>query len=178
VELISSAERNKLFDRFEREAFHLELRDDYSLPDEDGPFQHWLAGHPTDTSFLTPWLHLVQRATARGMAIRRVRIVTEPVSAYIRWEHEITPLNEQAGETIRWLPRHLLPDHAVFPFDQADWWLFDDRLVAVGHFDPDGRVLGSELVEKADAVRACARLRDELWARAIPHSDYQAPNCP
>ncbi len=43
-------------------------------------------------------------ARRRGVIIRRTRIVSEPVSEYIRWEHEITSANAEAGEDVRWLP--------------------------------------------------------------------------
>lgn len=46
------------------------------------------------------------RATAaRGVKLRRARIVSEPVSEYIRFEHDGTPQNIAAGEDVRWLPR-------------------------------------------------------------------------
>ncbi|MFD3504468.1 DUF6879 family protein [Streptomyces sp. NPDC058678] len=173
MELISSAERNRLFDRFKHDAFHLELRDDYSVPGERGPFESWLKGENVDYAYLTPWARLVEQAARRGMTVRRVRVVTEPLSPYIQWEHATTILNEQAGEAIRWLPRHLLPAGATFPFDGRDWWLYDDRLLAVGHFDPDGRVLGSEIIEDPGAVAQCLRVRDLLWATAIPHTEYK-----
>ncbi|MFF0794627.1 DUF6879 family protein [Streptomyces spiralis] len=173
MQLISSAERNRLFEHFQRDAFHLELRDDYSVPGENGPFRSWLEGGDVDSSYLKPWIHLIQQTTARGMTVRRVRVVTEPVSPYIRWEYETTPLNEEAGEDIRWLPRHLLPADITFPFKAKDWWLYDDRLLAVGHFDADGRVLGSEIVDAPDHVAQCVALRDLLWTCAIPHAEYK-----
>ncbi|MFD6549679.1 DUF6879 family protein [Streptomyces sp. NPDC058398] len=173
MELISSAERNLLFARYKRDAFHLELRDDYSVPDEDTPFRNWLSGRDSDHSYLAPWIQLVRQCTRRGMTIRRVRVVTEPVTPYIQWEHALTALNAEAGEDIRWLPRHLLPQTATFPLDGRDWWLFDDQLLAVGHFDTDGRVLGSQLILDQDAVVACAALRDQLWTAAIPHTAYK-----
>ncbi|MEU1890147.1 DUF6879 family protein [Streptomyces pristinaespiralis] len=46
--LISSAERNQLLDSLARDAFHLELRDDYSVPNEEGPFANWQRGEPDD----------------------------------------------------------------------------------------------------------------------------------
>lgn len=172
MELISSAERNRLFERFHHDAFHLELRDDYSVPDEDGPFQRWLGGEETEHSYLAPWFRLVRQSTARGMTVRRVRVVSEPLTPYIQWEHTVTAANEGAGEDIRWLPRRLLPADAVFPFDGQDWWLFDDRLLAVGYFDQAGRVLGSQIIEDTDTVTQCARLRDRLWTLAVPHTEY------
>ncbi|MFI5803135.1 DUF6879 family protein [Streptomyces sp. NPDC051561] len=173
MELISSAERNQLFESFEQEAFHLELRDDYSVPEEDGPFQSWLRGEPNDPSFMDYWVNLVRRTTASGGAWRRVRVVTEPHSDYVRWEYETTPVNLEAGESIRWLPRHKLPEEISFPAGGNDWWLIDSRLVAVGHFDNDGRVLGSELIEDPKVVAECVRIRGLLWGLATPHAEYK-----
>ncbi|WP_333739987.1 DUF6879 family protein [Streptomyces sp. IBSBF 2806] len=172
MELISSAERNRLFERFHHDAFHLELRDDYSVPDENGPFQRWMAGEETDHSHLASWLRLVRRSTVRGMTVRRVRVVTEPLTPYIQWEHAVTTANQGAGENIRWLPRQLMPADTALPCDGHDWWLFDDRLLAVGHFDPEGRTLGSQIIEDTAIVAQCARLRDQLWTLAVPHTEY------
>ncbi|AYV29614.1 DUF6879 family protein [Streptomyces goshikiensis] len=173
MELISSAERNRLFETFEHDAFHLELRDDYTVPNEESPFTRWLSGEPDDLQWFEPWAREMRRVTADGRTVRRVRVVTQPHSPYIQWEHSLTDGNELAGEDIRWLPRHLLPNGLRLPMDGNDWWLFDDRLLAVGHFDHEGRVLGSELIEDVNAVEECIRVRDLLWASAIPHAEYK-----
>jgi hypothetical protein len=110
VDLITPAQRDELFNSFERDAFHLELRDDYGSPIEDTPYARWQRGEPDD------YAH----------------------SQYVGWEHSLTHLNLEAGENIRWLPRHQLPEEVTFPVDGNDWWLYDDRLLAVGHFDPEG----------------------------------------
>ncbi|MEU9919701.1 DUF6879 family protein [Streptomyces sp. NPDC051001] len=173
MELISSAQRNRLFETFTRDAFHLELRDDYSVADEDGPYESWLRQEPVNYAYMQPWTQLIQRVTGQGKTVRRVRVVTQPHSPYIQWEHAATAHNEDAGEQIRWLARHFLPDELVFPVADNDWWLFDGRLLAVGHFDSGGRVLGSELVETADVVAECVRVRDLLWDLATPHREYR-----
>jgi hypothetical protein len=173
LKLISSAERNQLFEQFAQDAFHLELRDDYSVPDEDGPYASWLRGEAVDNSYMEPWLRMVRRVTREGKTVRRVRVVTEPHTPYIQWEHATTPTNEEAGEAVRWIPRHDLPRHLSLPMDGNDWWLFDGRLLAVGHFDKHGRVLGSELIDAPDLVSECARVRDLLWDLATPHSEYK-----
>ncbi|MEU9376178.1 DUF6879 family protein [Streptomyces sp. NPDC048255] len=172
MKLISSAERNRLFGSFAQDAFHLELRDDYSVPDEDGPFADWLRG-VVDNSYMEPWTSMIRRVTDQGKTVRRVRVVTEPHSPYVQWEYATTPVNQDAGEDIRWLPRHDLPPGLDFPVDGNDWWLFDDRILAVGHFDETGRVLGSELIEDSDVVAECVRVRDLLWASAVAHREYK-----
>ncbi|MCX4725830.1 DUF6879 family protein [Streptomyces sp. NBC_01306] len=178
MDLITIAQRDELFNSFERSAFHLELRDDYGSPIEDTPYARWQRGEPDDYAWLGPWMTLMKRVTGEGRTVRRVRVVTEPHSQYVGWENSLTHLNLAAGEDIRWLPRHQIPDGLTFPITGNDWWLFDDRLLAVGHFDEEGRVLGSELIEDPGTVSECIRVRDLLWASAIHHAEYCSPNGP
>ncbi|GLV82417.1 hypothetical protein Slala03_21060 [Streptomyces lavendulae subsp. lavendulae] len=173
MDLITSAQRDELFDTFERDAFHLELRDDYGSPVEDTPYARWQRGEPDDLAWLGPWKALMRRATSVGKTVRRVRVVTEPHSRYVTWEHSNTVENLAVGEDIRWLPRHQLPEGVVFPVQGNDWWLYDDKLLAVGHFDGEGRVLGSELITDPETVAECVRVRDLLWGLAIPHGEYK-----
>jgi len=42
--------------------------------------------------------------TERGVQIRRVRIVSEPVTDYIMFEHATTGSNVAAREDVCWLP--------------------------------------------------------------------------
>jgi hypothetical protein len=173
VQLVSSQQRDQLFGEVEREAFHLELRDYYGTPAEDGVFASWRAGTLDHRAWLAAWSAVVRDLTATGKAVRRLRVVTEPISEYVRFEWEVTPDNLAAGEDIRWLPRHLLPVGIVFPRGGLDWWLFDDRVAAFGHFHEDGQVKGSEIVTDPAAVRQCAAVRDRLWPLAIRHDEYQ-----
>lgn len=67
-------------------AVHLEMRDGYT-PD-DPWFLAWLAGDREDFQrrLTRPWLELIREVTARGVQVRRARVVSEPVSDYIRFE--------------------------------------------------------------------------------------------
>ncbi|WP_079407389.1 DUF6879 family protein [Streptomyces sp. 3211] len=49
------------------------------------------------------------------------------------------PVNEEAGEHMRWFPRHSLPVDLVLPGGGNDWWEFDDKVLAVGPLDENGR---------------------------------------
>jgi hypothetical protein len=171
--LISSEERDKLFRKFTSDAFHLELRDSYGNPLEDGILARWRGGTLGDRGWLQPWLAMIREVTGSGKTVRRLRVITEPVTEYVRFEWEITPDNLAAGEDIRWLPRHLLPEAITFPRGGLDWWLFDDRQAAFGHFDDEGCVLGSEIVTDPATVAQCASVRNALWPLAIRHGDYE-----
>lgn len=145
------------------------MRDAYT-PD-DPQFLEWLEGKPRPVPASPAWYDLVREHTARGVRFRRARIVSEPVSDYIRFEYEATAgLNVAAGEDVRWLPRR----HAsALCLPGNDYWLFDDRLVRFHHFSGDGRVVEDELCDDPEVAAACAAAFDVVWARAIPHADYR-----
>jgi hypothetical protein len=83
-------------------AAHLEMRDHYML--DDPAYLDWLAGRPVDPAERWPdWLTSVRATVDRGVAVRRARIVSEPVADYIRFEYDVTDgLNIAAGEEVRW----------------------------------------------------------------------------
>lgn len=157
-----------------RSAVHLEMRDTYAVDYESGPFADWRAGFrhdPADRqSWWRPWLDLVAETVGRGVAIRRARIVSEPVSEYIRYEHSGTFTNVAAGEQVRWLPRRQASDIAL---PGNDFWLFDGRLVQWNHFAGDGSSQGPELTDAPDAVKLCDTAFETVWGRAVPHDKYK-----
>jgi hypothetical protein len=172
--LWTAEQRDRLFDTFERDAFHLELRDAYHVDSEDDSYNRWKHGESPDPSdYDRPWLRCIRSTVSSGRTVRRVRIVSEPASEYIRYEYDSTPQNLAAGEDIRWLPRRLLPADLVFPVQGKDWWLFDDTCVAIGHIDDRGVPQGSEITSDPVLARHCAAVRDRLWAIAIPHDSYK-----
>ncbi|AKJ12909.1 hypothetical protein ABB07_23600 [Streptomyces incarnatus] len=157
----------------ERSAMHLEMRDAYAVPGEDEGFMAWKQGHtlnPDDReSWWRPWLDLVQEVTAKGVVMRRARIVSEPVSEYIRYEHSFTFTNVAAGEEIRWLPRRQASDLAL---PGNDFWLFDSRVVQFNIFDGEGRWVHTDQADEPAVARLCSAAFDAVWERAIPHEKY------
>jgi hypothetical protein len=174
MRLWTAQQRDILFDLFERDAFHLELRDSYHVVSEDESYRMWKHGEPPDPSdYDRPWLRRIRAVTGSGRVVRRIRVISEPLSEYIRYEHYATPQNLAAGEDIRWLPRRLVPEDVVFPLAGTDWWLFDDCLIAIGHFDERGLSLGSEVSTDPSLAAQCVSVRDRLWRAAIPHPQYR-----
>jgi hypothetical protein len=142
----------------EHSAVHLEMRDVYATSAEDEGFAAWKRGHRLDPddreSCRRPWLDLVQEVTAKGVAMRRARVVGEPQSEYIRYEHSFTFTNVAAGEEIRWLPRRLASDLAL---PENDFWLFAGNLVQFNVFDGDGRWVHTDQTDEPAVARLCAR---------------------
>ena len=150
-------------------AVHMEMRDAYT-PD-DQRFLDWLAGKPIPRPANPRWSELVWAHTARGVRFRRVRVVSEPLADYIRFEHAITSeVNVSAGEDVRWVPRRRASDLCL---PGNDFWLFDDRLIRFSYFSGDGDILGDEMVSDPAVARTCAAAFEAAWGRGIPHADYR-----
>ncbi|MEU9984894.1 DUF6879 family protein [Streptomyces sp. NPDC050856] len=160
----------ELLGRCERSAVHLEMRDSYASTDR---FEAWKRGERIDWDDRASWWHpydqLISDTVARGVSIRRARIVSEPVTEYIRWEHYVTHANVTAGEDVRWLPRRRATDIAL---PGNDFWLFDGELLRVHHFSGDGAVVEDEITDDAATVKLCASAFEAVWDRAVPHHLY------
>ncbi len=164
AELLRSAQRT---------AVHLEMRDVYSVGDEKDGFEEFLRTSRTDfdpdSPFWQGWTPLVRETVARGVQMRRARIVSEPVTDYIRWEHALTPVNVAVGEQVRWLPRRLASDIAL---PGNDLWLIDDRRVMFHWFTGDGAWAGHEFTEDSDVVKRVVAAFEAVWERAIDHEKF------
>ncbi|ARQ71124.1 DUF6879 family protein [Streptomyces marincola] len=155
-------------------AVHLEMRDVYGIAEEEAEFAAWKGGDggldPGWAEQRRGWLDLVRSAVARGVVMRRARVVSEPVTDYIRYEHAGTPLNIEAGEDVRWLSRRRASDIAL---PGNDYWLFDNQIVRFNHFTGDGASAGPEVVGDPAVVKLCATAFEAVWERATPHAEYR-----
>ncbi len=162
-ELLGSAQRS---------ALHLEMRDLY-IP-SDPRYVAWCEGKRIDPAdrpaWWRPWLDLTLATARRGVAVHRARIISEPLSDYIRFEHSITYQNLAGGEVVRWLPRQRASDIAL---PGNDFWLIDDRLVRWGFFGGEGQLVGHEATDDPAAIKLCASAFEAVWERAVPHEEYE-----
>ncbi|GLW19761.1 hypothetical protein Stsp01_65040 [Streptomyces sp. NBRC 13847] len=163
---------DELLDSAQHQALHLELRDAYAVGDEHGVYDAFLADGAVpayDSAFWRPWVSLVERTIARGVAVRRARIVSEPVTDYVRFEHAITASNLRAGEEVRWLGRRCASDLAL---PGNDFWMIDDRLVRFNIFSGDGEAQDPEHSDDPQVIKLCADAFQSVWERAVPHDQY------
>ena len=168
----------ELFDSVERFAYHLEMRDSYGGIDEEAEeFAQWktgalrIASQPRGVvGSLLARPHLRRGPARRSRSYGGLRIVSEPVTDYIRFEWEGTYQNIEAGEDVRWLQRRLATGIAL---PGNDFWLFDDRTVLVNHFTGNGGSAGQELVTDPAVIKLCHSAFDAVWELATPHDRYQ-----
>jgi hypothetical protein len=139
----------------------------------DPGYQAWLDGRADEQESVQqyrPYTDVVASAAGRGVMFRRARIVSEPVSDYVRWEHWLTePVNIAAGETVRWLPRRLASTLAL---PGNPYWIFDDHLVRFTIFGGDGEVQGSQYSDSAAVIEICRSAFEAVWELAIPHQEF------
>jgi hypothetical protein len=149
-------------------AVHLEMRDQYT-PD-DPVFLRWLAGTPDPDPAYPDWHDLARTLTSRGVSLRRARVVSEPLSDFVRFEYDITAgLNIAAGEQVRWLPRRQASSLCL---PGNDFWVMDNQLVRFGHFAGNGDFLDEEMSNDPALVEQCASAFEAVWERSIDHAEY------
>ena len=152
-----------------RSALKLELRDVY-MTDDPG-YLAWLSGDVDGAvASYANWTRTARLAVSRGVSMRRVRVVSMPVTEYVLFEHSITnQVNIAAGEVVRWLPRQQASSICL---PGNDVWVFDDRVVQFYHFSGDGAYLGDEVTDNSEVVRQCANAFLAAWEHAIDHYDF------
>ncbi len=106
---------------------------------------------------------------AAGRTLRRLRVVSEPVTDYIRFEWRDADELVRLGEDVRWLPRQqasalLLPGN--------DLWSFDGETVVFTLLSGEGAIQGYELTRDLALVAQCVAAFEAAWRAAIPHSEY------
>ncbi|MFG3287852.1 DUF6879 family protein [Streptomyces sp. NPDC048179] len=167
---------DELMEAAQHSAVHLEMRDQYAVGDEADDFDTWLSTGRRDSDptseYWAPWVDMISRATTRGVVVRRARVVSEPVTDYIRYEHAGTAVNVQAGEQVRWLPRGQAAD-LLLP--GADLWIFDGSRVLFNHFTGTGDWSDPpmELTTDPAIVKQCSDAFEAVWERAVPHDQYE-----
>lgn len=161
---------NDLFANARRSAVHLEMRDNYDLTDP--AFLDWRAGIKYDPAVRwDEWFKRVTAAVARGVEVRRARIISEPVSEYVRYEYDVTEgLNLASGEQVRWLPRREASDLAV---PGNDFWVFDGAAAVFNLFDGNGAWVGEEACYDGSTVMFLESAFAGVWARATDHENYR-----
>ncbi len=157
----------QLFATATRRVLHLEMRDKYEA---SSAYALWQAGQPIDyEAVYASWWALVTPVVARGVDFRRARVVSEPMSSYVRFEHAVTPhANLAPGERVRWLPRRLASEIRL---PGNDFWLVDDVLL-FSLFSGEGVRVGT-VVGTADGLAFCVETFDAVWKLGTDHADYQ-----
>lgn len=160
----------RLFDTIVHSSWRWECQGHYEV-DAD-TLDRWRAGLPyEETEAGRQWYAYIRGLRDRGIPFQRVRMLTEPLTEYLRWMLTTTHRNVQAGEDIRWISQSKARDLGMPDYD---FYLLDDNRVVIMHFDERKLLTGEELVDDQAAVDHHRGLRDLVWEHAVRHEDYVA----
>lgn len=148
--------------------FRLEALPAYSVEEEDSAYRRFLSGLPPDPNANAEWAQLIHQIRANGAQIERLRLVSEPLTDYERFELLAGYLpGVAAGEVIRIATRPAV-------VDQADFFLVDDEWIERISYDENGEYLGSR-IERVDPNELTALRRwIQAYANATPLEEFVA----
>ncbi|MFD4169119.1 DUF6879 family protein [Streptomyces albidoflavus] len=156
------------FSEFQTEAWRLETRPVYRVPQEADEFARFLGGERFPGPYEDDWTALIRRHRDTGGTIGRVHVVTRPLSDYLRFEFERYYRHQApVGEDIRILD---VTDRTNPLAGIDDFWMFDRSTVVLMKYDDDGTQIERELYE-GDPTPFLEYQRIAL-AESVPFLEY------
>jgi len=158
---ITEEEFGILLSTFRRSAFRLETLDAYALDYEQADFEFFLAGQPVpppEIAWWRGWLDQVEKLTADGKTVTRVRVLAEPPSDYQRWMLWANPWYARVREEILYMPRSRAAALRL-PLE-VDWWLLDDARLILMYFTDAGKIAGKLLITEPGILARHRAWRD------------------
>jgi hypothetical protein len=149
--------------RVEREMFRLETLPAYDVAYELDAYQRFLSDNAVD---LTPgqWQEMIAGHVEAGRSCRRVHVVSQELSDYLRYEIAGPyARSAAAGEQIRLLTT----ETGTWPegVPTYDFWLFDDE-VWIMDYAPGGRFERLYIDDDPDVVNEHRQAAVTAWAAA------------
>ncbi len=132
-----------LFEVFEQSAFRLESLAAYKVDEETDAFREFRDSGVIRPGFNHEWATMVADAVAAGKTMKRLRLLSSPLSEYEQFEVAAYEAGLAAGEHIR------VADRSEFQ-PVKDFWLFDERWIAEMNYTDEGAFLGADVREVAD----------------------------
>jgi hypothetical protein len=168
MELISIQRRGELI-ASARTSLKLELRDNYTV--DAAAMDAWRRGGAEEARKLVqPYAEqLAPKIAAGEKVLRRVKVISEPASEYMRQALDVAGALVEAGEDIRWLPRRLT---STLLLPGNDFFVLDGKTVIFNVLDGEDSRAEQQLYTESDVVDACLEAFEAAWKVAVPHRDY------
>lgn len=166
--LLDGDEWQAKFRDFQTEAWRLETLPAYKVPAEEEEIREFLAGSRIDPhTYADEYTDDLKRVRSAGKHKGRVRVVTRPLSDYLRYEFMYYEPHAMAGDDIRILD---VTDRENPISNVQDFWMFDRSTVVLMNYEPDGTQNSREVFEgDLTPFREAQRI---ALAESIPFSEY------
>jgi hypothetical protein len=152
-----------------KDLLRVEALDYYDSEGDHPQIDQWQAGEPVQlTDGWKGWLDGVRDRANLGITQRRVHVLTEPLSEYLRFELGVHyTANSAAGEQIR-----ILTVPQLNRWEIPDIYVVNGERVAIMTYDLKGAFICATDVGEASSY--WARSAEDLWQRAEPFEQWWA----
>jgi hypothetical protein len=129
---------NNPFETFQRFAFRLEGLPQYIVDEEKEPIKYFKRTGLIKISD-SSWPKLIQKNTEAGKKMERLRLLSDELTDYERYELQAYS-GPSAGEEIHLALRSDYSDHYRY-----DFWFFDDEWIAQVNYKDDGTFINFDV---------------------------------
>lgn len=126
-----------LFEMFTEEAFRLETLPVYDVPEEKEAIIEFKETGKVINNIDKEWMDLLKI----GKPVKRLRLLSNPLSSYEVFELEVYKSNIKYGEDIR------ICNRDDYNEKLQDFWIFDMRWIGIMNYDKDGKFLNMDFHE-------------------------------
>jgi hypothetical protein len=173
INSLSDPEFAHLFRDFTRSAFRLETLQAYDVAYEAPALEAFRAGRPLPPDpGAKDWTERIRAHVAAGRTFRRVHVVVEPLSEYLRFElvHGYAA-GVAGGEEIRIA---VAGTAAADELPGEDFWLFDEQVAVVMDYGSGGEFLRARILDDPAEVAQRVRWQRAAWAGGLALDAYLA----
>lgn len=142
--------------------FRLEILPLYTVSGEMERLNKFLCGEPYLDEELLNWMNLVKKTRASGVSVKRVRIVTLPLSNYLRFEIDFWNKLDDAQQVFFIIQEKYDEIVASLKMVPSDYYFFDDKILLKMDYTPAGNFIAMNQVVDADSLAAYRELKGAL----------------
>jgi len=120
------------FETFKQVAFRLEALPQYIVEGEKGAFYEFKKSGELSNRLNSEWAKLVKENVTSGKSMKRLRLLSDQLTAYEQFELLSYP-GIRSGEEIRVCARSSHKNNYLY-----DFWFFDNEYITQMNYDSDG----------------------------------------
>ena len=157
---------DKLFELFTEEAFRLETLPVYDVLEEKEAIIEYKETGKVINNIDKEWIDLLKI----GKPVKRLRLLSNPLSDYENFELEVYKSNTANGEDIRAMNRDLFNEYL------QDFWIFDMKWIGIMKYDKHGKFLDMDFHEARKEEIEMAKRWKTLFETAIGVENFGKNN--
>lgn len=151
-----------LMHSFKTEMFRLERLPQYLVEEEKDGIEYYFEHGILPEGLNQEWYSDVSKAVGKGgRSIQRLRLVSEDLTDYEKFEIAAYQGNLKAGEQISLAKRDSYPE-------APDFWAFDESYISVMHYKDDGSFLKADIHQPSDEELEMIRFWKKVYKESAP----------